>query len=62
VRHQAVTLPEAAGSEEAFMTGTTTEIMPAVSIDGKPVGNGKPGPVTLKLRAAYRELTDKECA
>jgi D-alanine transaminase len=61
VRHQPVTLPEAMGSEEVFMTGTTTEIMPAVTIDGKAVGNGKPGSVTLKLRAAYRELTDKEC-
>ena len=61
VRHQGVTLTEAMAAEEVFMTGTTTEIMPAVSIDGKPVGNGKPGPVTLKLRAAYREMTEKEC-
>ena len=61
-RYQAVTLPEAMGAEEAFVTGTLTEIMPAVSIDGKPVGKGKPGPVTLKLRAAFRELTAKECA
>ncbi|MBI3855487.1 MAG: aminotransferase class IV [Planctomycetes bacterium] len=61
VRHQGVTLAEATASEEAFMTGTTTEIMPAVTIDGKPVGTGKPGQVTLKLRAAYRELTEKEC-
>src|SRR4029079_168485 len=33
-RYQAVTLPEAMGAEEAFVTGTLTEIMPAVSIDG----------------------------
>jgi len=61
MRHQAVTLIEAMAAEEAFMTGTSTEIMPAVSIDGKAVGTGKPGPVTVKLRAAYRELTAKEC-
>lgn len=61
VRHQAVTMTEAMASEEVFMTGTTTEIMPAVSIDGKPVGSGKAGPVSLKLRAAYRDLTVKEC-
>jgi D-alanine transaminase len=60
-RHQAVTLAEAMGAEEAFVTGTLTEIMPAVSIDGKPVGTGKAGPVTLKLKAAFRELTAKEC-
>ena len=48
-------------SQEAFVTGTLTEIMPAVSIDGKPVGSGKAGPVTLKLRKAFRQLTEKEC-
>ena len=62
MRHQAITLVEAAASEEAFVTGTLTEIMPAVSIDGKAVGTGKPGPVTLKLRAAFREVTAKECS
>jgi D-alanine transaminase len=62
VRHQAVTLAEAAASEEVFITGTVTEIGPVVALDGKPIGSGKPGPVTRKLRAAYRELTEKECA
>lgn len=60
-RFQAVPLTEAMSAQEAFVTGTLTEIMPAVSIDGKPVGNGKAGPVTLKLRAAFRELISKEC-
>ncbi len=62
VRHQAVTLAEAAASVEIFITGTVTEIGPVVALDGKPVGSGKVGPVTLKLRTAYRELTEKECA
>jgi D-alanine transaminase len=61
VRHQAVTLAEAAASEEIFITGTVTEIGPVVALDGKPVGAGKAGPVTRKLRAAYRDLTEKEC-
>lgn len=60
-RFQGVPLADAMSAQEAFVTGTLTEIMPAVSIDGKPVGNGKPGPVTLKLRAAFRELAAKEC-
>ena len=60
-RYQAVTLAEAAGSEEVFITGTVTEIGPVVALDGKPIGTGKPGPTTLKLRAAYRDLTEKEC-
>jgi len=61
MRHQPVTLVEAMAAEEAFVTGTLTEIMPAVSIDGKQVGSGKPGPTTLKLRTAFRELIAKEC-
>lgn len=35
--------------EEAFFTGTTTDVMPAVQIDGKVVGNGRPGPLTMQL-------------
>ena len=61
VRFQPVPIAEAMTAQEAFVTGTLTEIMPAVSIDGKPVGKGIPGPVTLKLRGAFRELTSKEC-
>ena len=43
------------------MTGTLTEVMPAVSLDGAPVGSGAPGPVTLRLRTAFREMVDREC-
>jgi D-alanine transaminase len=61
MRFQPVTLADAMTSQEVFVTGTLTEIMPAVSIDGKPIGAGKAGPVTLKLRTAFRQLTAKEC-
>ncbi|HLY12235.1 MAG TPA: D-amino acid aminotransferase [Planctomycetota bacterium] len=61
VRFQPVTLADAMTAQEAFVTGTLTEIMPAVSIDGKMVGKGTAGPVTLKLRGAFKELTAKEC-
>jgi branched-chain amino acid aminotransferase len=42
-------------ADEAFITGTTREITPVVKVDGHPFGDGKPGPVTLKLLAAFRE-------
>ncbi len=61
VDERPVTLEEALAADEAFMTGTLTEIMPAVTIDGKPVGVGKAGPVALRLRAAFRELVRREC-
>ncbi len=38
---------------EAFITNTSFEIAPVVSIDGKPVGEGAPGPVTKLLREKF---------
>ncbi|HYE97687.1 MAG TPA: D-amino acid aminotransferase [Planctomycetota bacterium] len=55
------TLQEARAADEFFMTGTVTEVMPAVQIDGRPVGRGTAGPVTLRLRDAFRELVRREC-
>lgn len=46
--------------EELFLTGTTAEVLPIVKVDGKMVGNGKPGPMTLRLQAAFREMVRKE--
>jgi branched-chain amino acid aminotransferase len=40
-------------ADEAFMTSTAGGIMPVVKIDDRPLGNGRPGPLTLQLRAAY---------
>ena len=49
------TLEELKGADEAFLAGTTTEIMPIATIDGAPVGSGAPGPIAAKLQAAYLE-------
>ena len=38
---------------EAFVTNTSYEIAPVISIDKKPVGNGRPGPVTVMLRQKF---------
>lgn len=51
----------AKGAAEAFLSGTTTEIAPVVSIDGAPVGSGEVGPITRKLQQAYGQLIDSEC-
>jgi D-alanine transaminase len=42
---------------EAFLLGTTTEVMPVVRVDGRPIGEGTPGPITRRLIQAYRALT-----
>lgn len=49
-----VTLPALQAADEAFLVGTSTEVMPIATIDGKPVGSGVPGPITKKLQEAYR--------
>jgi D-alanine transaminase len=61
VEQRPFTLEEARRADELFMTGTTTEVAPAVRLDGKPVGSGAPGRVTARLRAAFREKVRREC-
>jgi D-alanine transaminase len=51
-------LAELAAVDEAFLTGTTTEVLPVVRIDGRPVGRGLPGPLTLRLRELYLRHLD----
>jgi D-alanine transaminase len=40
---------------ELFLTGTTTDVMPVTTLDGKPVGKGKPGELTRKLQRVLAE-------
>ena len=42
------------GAEEVFLTGTTTEVLPIVKIDGKRIGDGRVGSVTKRLADALR--------
>lgn len=49
-------LAEAMAAREAFLTGTTVTVLPVTRIDGTAIGDGRPGPVTLRLRALYQEL------
>jgi branched-chain amino acid aminotransferase len=43
--------------DEVFVTGTAAEVAPVTKIDGRIIGSGKPGPVTKKLIADFKELT-----
>ncbi|MFZ2007061.1 MAG: D-amino-acid transaminase [Stellaceae bacterium] len=47
------TVAEAKGAREAFLTSTTSDLLPVVAIDGQPVANGVPGLLTQKLRDDY---------
>ncbi len=44
-------------ADEAFLTGTAAEVIPMVSLDSRPLGDGLPGPVTRDLIARFREHT-----
>jgi D-alanine transaminase len=46
---------DALAAREAFITGAGSLVLPVVSVDGKPIAEGKPGPVATKLRRLYIE-------
>ncbi len=62
VEERAVPLAELRRADEAFFTGTTTEVRPAVEIDGRPVGDGRVGPVARKLYERFLARTEEEVA
>jgi D-alanine transaminase len=55
LREQSLTRDSLARVSELFLTGTTTEVMPVVRVDGRPVAQGQPGPVTRRLQQAFAE-------
>ena len=56
IQQRSIRLSELAGVDEMFLTNSILEIMPLTSIEDRPVGDGTPGPVTLQIIGAYREL------
>jgi D-alanine transaminase len=55
VEERAFTLEEAQGAAEAFVTAASAFVTPVVEIDGRTIGDGRPGPVTRRLRELYIE-------
>jgi len=50
-----VSRAEVEAADELMLSSATKEILPVVSLDGKPIGSGRPGPVYAQLRQAYDE-------
>src|SRR5689334_12243121 len=44
-------------ADEAFLTGTAAEVIPMVKVDGRIIGDGKPGPITKRTIERFRQLT-----
>jgi branched-chain amino acid aminotransferase len=60
VHEHVITRHEVYISDECFLTGTAAEIIPVVMVDGRSIGNGKPGKVTFSLMKKFKEITKKE--
>jgi branched-chain amino acid aminotransferase len=46
-------------ADEIFITSTTRELSPVVNVDGRPVGDGTPGPITKRLTALYQQRAEE---
>jgi len=58
VEERPFTLAEAHGAAEAFITAASTLVMPVVMLDGKAIGDGRPGPVAVALRQRFHEFAE----
>ena len=56
------TLEEAHDAAEAFLTSSSVFLLPITRIDGKAVGEGKPGPIAQRLRELYVAHADRQAA
>lgn len=62
VEERAVQTKELFLAGEAFLTNSIIEVMPITRVDGKPIGNGRAGPVTRRLARAYRDQVETAVA
>ena len=44
-------------ADECFLTGTAAELIPVIKADGRVIGTGKPGPISTRMIARFREIT-----
>jgi len=58
VREQVLRDEDLFGADEAFLTSTTREAVPIVTVNDRSIGTGRPGPITWKLLEGFRRLAD----
>lgn len=56
VQECCITQADLYGADEVFLTGTTVEVLAVVRVDGKVIKDGRPGPITQRLAAAFTGL------
>jgi branched-chain amino acid aminotransferase len=60
LREEDLTLYQVYSADECFLTGTAAEIVPVRRVDGREIGDGKPGPITKRLMERFKEVTRTE--
>ena len=58
VREQTLRDDDLFGADEVFLTSTTRDAVPIVTVNDRRIGTGKPGPVTWKLLTAFRSQAE----
>lgn len=58
VREQVLRDEDLFSADEAFLTSTTREAVPIVTVNNRPIGNGRPGPITGKLLEGFRRFAE----
>jgi branched-chain amino acid aminotransferase len=56
VKEMSLTRHDIYAADECFLTGTAAEVIAVIKCDGRPIGNGKPGPITCQLRERFQTL------
>ncbi|MFP4507326.1 MAG: branched-chain-amino-acid transaminase [Candidatus Acetothermia bacterium] len=57
VREENLGLAEVMTADEVFLSGTAAEVAPVAEIDGREIGDGKPGDLTLKVKEEFQKIT-----
>lgn len=60
VHEHVITRHEVYIADECFLTGTAAEVIPVVKVDGRKIGSGSPGSLTLKLISEFRKSTKRD--
>ena len=56
VQERLITRHEIFNADECFLTGTAAEAIPVVKVDGRIIGDGRPGPITKRLIEEFRKI------
>lgn len=57
---RSLSVRELAGADEALLTATTREVVPLIALDDRPIADARPGPITRRVQAGYRDEVARE--